>query len=120
MATDGEAGIAAWRMSAPHLLQNAVPLEGAPHPLQNLAAGEFELADSEAGGGVGTGAGGGAAGCGGELAASRVSAPHFTQNIPLTGAPHLLQKLAMVPPVARSVFSPEYRPVGETPALQKS
>ncbi|MGH9544110.1 MAG: hypothetical protein ACRD23_02735 [Terriglobales bacterium] len=46
-------------MLAPHLLQNAVPLDGAPHLLQNLAAGG--VADTEgAGGGVGTGAAGGA------------------------------------------------------------
>ena len=74
-------------MSAPHLLQNIVPLAGAPHLLQNLAPAGVALA----GGAAETGA----AGCAAGLAASRVSAPHFTQNIPLTGAPHLLQKLAM-------------------------
>jgi hypothetical protein len=80
-------------MSAPHLLQNAVPLDGAPHLLQNLAAG-VALASTGGGAGAGREAGemAGAAG----LAARRVSAPHFTQNIPLTGDPHLLQKFAMV------------------------
>jgi hypothetical protein len=78
------------------LLQNGVPLEGAPHLLQNLEAGGLALSDPETtGGGAGTGGAGGAAGCGGWLAASRVSAPHFTQNIPLTGAPHLLQTFAI-------------------------
>ena len=128
MAADGEAGVAACRMSAPHLLQNAVPVEGAPHLLQNLVAGGFALTDSEAaGGGAGAGAAGGVAGCGGGLAASRVSAPHFTQNIPLTGAPHLLQKLAMIRPSCYSASAPAlglggqdaHRTAGRTPALQK-
>ncbi len=60
-----------------------------------------------AGGGVDAGAAGGASGvtgCGGGLAASRVSYPHFTQKIPLTGAPHLLQKLAMSAPSSTSAF----------------
>ena len=36
----------------------------------------------------------GVSGWGGGLPASRVSSPHFTQKTPLTGAPHLLQKLS--------------------------
>ena len=128
MAADGEAGVAACRMSAPHLLQNAVPVEGAPHLLQNLVAGGYAHTDSEAtAGGAGTGPHGGAAGCDCGLAGSRVSAPHFTQNIPLTGAPHLLQKLAMIRPSCYSASAPAlrlggrdaHRTAGGTPALQK-
>jgi len=85
---------AAGRMSAPHLLQNADPLDGAPHLLQNLVAGEVALASTGGGAGVGSEACGVAGTAG--LAARRLSAPHFTQNIPLTGDPHLLQKFAMV------------------------
>jgi hypothetical protein len=103
------------------LLQNAVPLEGAPHLLQNLAAGESALIGKGAGSGTETGAGGetwDAADGTGEsssvatsfgtdwevagrdcgLAANRLSAPHFTQNIPSSDAPHLLQKRAIFVP----------------------
>ncbi|HYM07402.1 MAG TPA: hypothetical protein VEU11_12645 [Terriglobales bacterium] len=78
-------------------MQNIVPLDAAPHLLQNLAPGGVALATA-AGGAAETGVGpaGRDAGRADGLAASRVSAPHFTQNIPLTGAPHLLQKLAMI------------------------
>ena len=41
-------------MLAPHLLQKGAPIDGAPHLLQNLAAGEFALAATGTGGGSGT------------------------------------------------------------------
>ena len=100
------AGGASCRRWALHLLQNGAPIDGAPHLLQNLAAAT--LVDTEtAGGGVDAGACGGASGasgCDGVLPACRVSYPHFTQKIPLTGAPHLLQNLAMRPPSWASTF----------------
>ena len=76
-----EAGAAACRRLAPQVLQNVVPLDGAPHLLQNLET-------------AAAGFGAMAAGWGG-FAATRVSAPHLMQNTPLTGDPHLLQKFAM-------------------------
>ena len=106
MAQAADAGVVACRRLAPHLLQNGAPIDGAPHLLQNLAAVTL-LGTETAGGGVDAGAAGaasGVSGCGGGLPACRVSYPHFTQKIPLTGAPHLLQKLAMRPPSWTSTF----------------
>jgi hypothetical protein len=96
MAAGCKSGAAGCRRLAPQLLQNDVPIDGAPHLLQNLAAGA--PADAETAGAADDGPAGGAGGAagGGGLPASRVSYPHFTQKIPLTGAPHLLQKLAML------------------------
>jgi hypothetical protein len=74
------------------LLQNGAPFVGVPHLVQNLGAGGFTPAGAE---GNSTGEGWLAAAWGCELAANRVSAPHLLQNIPLTGDPHLLQKLAI-------------------------
>ena len=100
------------------LVAEGAPIDGVPHLMQNRAGGAAAGADRTGGAGGGATGACGVAGCGAGLPASRLSYPHFTQKIPLTGVPHLLQKLAMLnSPVTRR-RQPLYRWVGGTPTGQ--